>query len=44
MQTQTPAYKDHRAWARAIIAKHERGEVVGYAALIMARAALGMSQ
>ena len=44
MQTQSSAPKDHRAWARAIIAKHERGEVVGYAALIMARAALGIQE
>jgi len=43
MQTQTPAYKDHRAWARAIIAKHERGEVVSHAALTMAKAALGLA-
>jgi len=44
MQTQTPAYKDHRAWARAIIAKHERGEVVPDTVLTMAKAALGMAE
>lgn len=36
-------YKDHRAWAGTILARHQRGETVGYAALIMAKAALGLN-
>lgn len=42
---QPPAtpYKDHRAWARTILARYERGEKVSKAALTMAKAALGIN-
>lgn len=37
-------YKDHRAWARTILARHQRGENVSHAAVTMAKAALGVAE